>query len=747
MFPSYLEPDSNPKKWAKKWSKALSDYGGNNDSTDERIIDMENKWLGYFGKLRPNALEYITKIYGIRTPARVTGYPVLFNVVEELIGEASKDSLEMSVEGIDDDIKSRKLNNKVTMAVEMITRPIRKIIGAEYSIDLISSEEKQQQVPEDIKQFMEMDFHDHTEKAMMVAMKYLQNTYHLDDIFQDGLRKHLVLREQIYHVGVDIDDPLPRVVEPSRFDYGRSPSAKTIQHSPWAREWDDMALSDVVNEFGHLMDAKMLKDLDTYFKGDDIELPSEYKKHLVTNNRSTTPLVRVIRYEWMSVKMLNVKTSENAYDENRPFQKIVDDPSKADKKYPYNSVWQGVSFMGKTFEWRKPNQTRDWKNKAKTQLSYFGLIKKGPSLVDRLYNLYLFYCITMYHIEATLNRAGGKAVVYDVAQKPEGVDTGDVFYNAKEGGLILINTATDKALRSRNFNQFQQIDFTLSQTINQLFDLKSNLEQTIMRMAGTNDSRMGVASPEETKANNQQKIIQSNFMTQSLFDEHFRIIEDVMNEIINMLCITWRDKDERLLTIFGDKTFETFKFLSSNLKHQYGLSIQNSQREKARKDFIMNEMAKMGAGGHVASLQMLQTYNAATSKDAEAILKRTVAKLQEMQAAQAQAQQVAGQEERALKKAEIDSRIMAARIEAAAYVETKQLEIESKERIALGKDSTDITKGINDAQSRMDQIMAKANADQQMANQQSLNPNQADPMMGQGQQQMGQNQPPEQQLM
>ena len=75
-------------------------------------------------------------------------------------------------------------------------------------------------------------------------------------------------------------------------------------------------------------------------------------------------------------------------------------------------------------QWRRrPNQVRSVDNVSKANLSYIGLVKnntggKTMSLVDLLKHIQMLYNVVMYHIELTLSRAGGKAVVYDVSQLP-----------------------------------------------------------------------------------------------------------------------------------------------------------------------------------------------------------------------------------------------------------------------------------------------------------------------------------------
>ena len=87
---------------------------------------------------------------------------------------------------------------------------------------------------------------------------------------------------------------------------------------------------------------------------------------------------------------------------------------------------------------RRPNQVRSVDDAGSTPLSYVGCIHNhttgsSKSLTDLLRHTQMLYNIVHYHIELTLARAGGKAVVYDVAQLPTniGMDMQTVMYHLK----------------------------------------------------------------------------------------------------------------------------------------------------------------------------------------------------------------------------------------------------------------------------------------------------------------------------
>ena len=167
---------------------------------------------------------------------------------------------------------------------------------------------------------------------------------------------------------------------------------------------------------------------------------------------------------------MQYKISPNKHDEDKPFRKMVSDKYKKRKgekirKVVIDDIWQATKIGGKIMVncQRVPNQIRSLDDPSAANLSYVGVVRNHTtgnpvSMVDLLKNVQMLYNITMYHIELSMARSGGKAVVYDVAQMPAnlGMNMQDVMYHIKNDGIIPINSK-DEGLQAQTFNQFQQI--------------------------------------------------------------------------------------------------------------------------------------------------------------------------------------------------------------------------------------------------------------------------------------------------
>jgi hypothetical protein len=713
MFPTTLVPSDKQEfqKFLNDWGEAI--VGARDGDRANQFGRLFSNRQMYRGQLNVSELKYVSEQFGLRTPARLVGYPFLFSIVEELVGETSKDSLDFSIEGLDDEIIAAKLEKKVAAATKVLTAPIRKILGGISEQELFE-QDTDDELPDNVKAFDEMNFHHHLEMGMLYALKHLQQKYSWDLLFTEGMREMAINYRQIYRVEVVNGDPQPFIIDPSCITFGGNDREPWLHKKSWVREERKTPIYQVIDEYRHLADKPTV---DKWIKwaqagsgvgqlnGSD-KFPAHYGEWDPVDNEL---YLHVIRYQWRAIEFLNVKQSENKWDPARPFIKFVDSPKDADGVKPFNTSFQGVWIAGCHYDQRKrPNQTRDNEDYAVSHLGYFGCVRDQISVVDATKNIFLMLCITMYHIEAMLNRVGGKAVVYDIAQKPKKIPLKDIFYHAKESGMILINSSEENFIPGRGFNQFQQIDFTLSNAIEQLFKLKAVLEDTLNQLTGVSPNRMGQGRHDETVSNNKQKITQSTFITQSLFDDHFQVIEDVMNEVLNLIRIAWADDSERILTVMGDRGREMMKFMRDGIGHHYGLFVKNSMKERGKKEFIMGLGERALASGQASLLDVLKMSNKSTSREVERTFTNAVRVMQEQQQAGAQAQNQLKQQELKLKQSEIQSRIIAARIEAGAYVETKRLEISAKYGLESEKNMTQLGIVAKESNATLDKITTEA---------------------------------------
>ena len=84
-----------------------------------------------------------------------------------------------------------------------------------------------------------------------------------------------------------------------------------------------------------------------------------------------------------------------------------------------------------------------------------------------------------------------------------------------------------------NFNQWQSIDLTMSQTIQQKINLLEYLELQCSEVSGITKQREGQVGPNELVGNTQQAVVQSSAITEEWFYQHNSLKGRVLESLID----------------------------------------------------------------------------------------------------------------------------------------------------------------------------------------------------------------------
>ena len=299
------------------------------------------------------------------------------------------------------------------------------------------------------------------------------------------------------------------------------------------------------------------------------------------------------------------------------------------------------------------------------------------------------YNIVHYHIELTLARAGGKAVVYDVSQLPTniGMDMQSVMYHLKTDGIIPINSQMEGQEASR-FNQFQQIDFTLSNSVRQLIELKLMLEQTAGQISGVSPQREGSVSQYEYVGNVQRSVVQSSLSTKGWFYQHNEVKKMVFERMCNLMKICW-SAGKKAGYILGDGGYKFLSVLPDIALNDYGVFIGDSGKDDAMKQMVQQMSQAALQNGSLNMLDAIKVLKADSLNEAETILERgmdSMRKLQQKAQEDAQKQQMSMQEqamqqqqmEEQRRNAELQNKLDIAKIAADSRVTVAEINQEAK---------------------------------------------------------------------
>jgi hypothetical protein len=639
-LPDQYIPDSEKdEKWYLDTINAyLSLQAGNVRLRNERVKDHDN-YLIASGVFDSKQFEYVTDAYGMTTPARLVNYPIITSKLDLLVGELIQQPFEYSVEVINSEAISRKNEKRNTVAAEVIMRPLRKqmeqLTGVAFQDD-----ETEEEIPEDVEEYMNMKFRDNVEKMMRVGLDYLIGKYSYKDEFKRGFYDLLICAKAFYKVEVRNGEPRIRRMHPGSLIYDFHANVDTLQDSKFCGDENYLSINEIVEIYRP--DKEMMEYLKK-IESQNASWYNEFNTQSVINyvyDQNTGLKIRVIEMEWIAQSPMRYKVSPNKYSPDVPYYKMIPDDykPKKDEKIevkPINKVYYAVKVGHERLiaYGERPNQVRIEDNYANTSLSYFGVIKhlngKTISVVDILKNIQTMYNITMYHIEVTMARAGGKYLVYDLAQKPEDMEHADILYHLKNSGIAWINSKQEGG-QLNTYNQWTQGDLTMSNTFSQLINLKMMLEDTADKLTGISAARSGITKTNDLVGVTQQNIVQSTTITAPLYDLHYRVIGDVLNKVANTAALCFAPED-RMINVFGDMDFQTFTISKSVSYDQYGIFVKNNSKE-ARKHQKMDMLLQQAiASGSVPFKEAVKAANADSAVDVERILTKGLEALEAAQ--------------------------------------------------------------------------------------------------------------------
>lgn len=699
LFPKQNIPDSKKdKEWCKSNILAMLAYQNYTTKFNrERKKDYEN-YLLYNGVFDTKQFEYVTNTYGISSPARLVNHPIIAPKIDLLIGEFMSQPMDFMVEAINEAAINKKLDRKVAIVSEKILRQLRAELQSELGVEF-EDEDMGMEIPDDIDKFLKLNGRMQVEQLVFVGMRHLIEKYRLQHMFKQGLYDMAITSKSFYHIGIKNGDPFPRRVDPRSIIWDINSDTESLQDSAWVAEERFLSVNEIIDEYGDMLTQEQIVRIEEmrYHGQDSLNRFNKPHQWYYKDDQQTPLKIRCVIGVWKSIKTLNVKVSENKHDPSLPFKKILPEgykPKKGEKieKKSFTHIWTTTMIGHDIIVDARPlpNQIRRETNYSEAPLPYVGIIKNNIdsitlSIVDSLKNIQLLYNIVMYHIELSLARSGGKAVVYDTSQKPNGLSLDDVFYHAKNSGVIPINTKQE-GNQAGGFNQFQQIDFTLSNSVQQLINLKVMLESTAEQLTGISRAREGFTKSDAVGVN-ERSVMQSSLITQPLIANHVRAMDMVMNQVGDLMKIAWSNGD-KVVHFMGEQGAEMMKMVGDFKNFDYGIFVKNSSKDRKDKEKIeaLGNQILSGSGAD-GFLQMLKVMNAYNAKDAEVILEQGLEKIQQSQVAQqeqmaqaqqqqAQADQQKTQAEMQMKQSELETKLKVAEIDANAIIESTRMKIE-----------------------------------------------------------------------
>ena len=714
--PQFVLESEKTEEWANKWVDAVVSYMAYVESQyhNSRLNDIQNYNI-YNGSLELQDFKYITEQYGMAYPARLVNYPIISPKIDLLVGEELRRPMDIKVSTTNKEAVLRKEDVKVNLIMKKLTEEIHQEFKDATGIALPAVTEME--IPEDIDLYMRYNYREMVEETAQDGLEYLMQKYHYRDIFKEGFRDLLVTGKEFFKVYDHNGDPYVRRVDPRSVVYEINSNSDYLDDASWVGEERYLSYSEILDEFRDELTREDLEELSAMYQIGGYDDLSAYNSQFdwIDYQEGQEVKIRVVSVEWKSIKTLKFKVSENKFNPEKPFMKAVADDYKPRRREQLvtryvDDIWEATKIGGKILvrARRRPNQVRSVDDAGSTQLSYVGCVRnnttgRAVSMVDLLKNIQMLYNIVMYQIELAMARSGGKAVVYDVSQLPTnlGMDMQTVLYHLKTDGIIPINSK-EEGNQLASFNQFQQIDFTLSNSVQQLINLKMMLEQTAGQISGVSPQREGAVGQYEYVGNVQRSVVQSATITESWFYSHSQVKKRVFEKVCNLMKVSWAN-GKKSSYILADGAYKFLSIMPDVSLQDYGIFIGDSGKDDAMRQQLQGIAQAALQGGQATLLDIIKVIKADTFTEAEHILERAMEEIKKEQAGQAQQQQAMMEAQQAASQAEFERQVQLEQIKNQAKVEVARIQSETDLRIAdmkddLARETTDVAHNVKNKQ-------------------------------------------------
>ena len=650
----------------EEWKKDTINYferlsytspSGNRTNNFNKLVNYDL----YNGRFNKADLEYVCNPLGLSDndfPATLQHYDVVSPAFNLLIGEEVKrpDNFMVVSESPEDiNRKSEDLKNKVTTSLEEL------LIGA---IDPSTQDPNNPPpTPEQIAKYERYNPSDLVESQANKILKSLRRKLNTKEIFKKGWKDALIAGEEIYWTGVSNKEPILRRCNPLNITVVLDNDSDFIDEAVAAIETRMLTPSTIIDEFGDQLKSSEIDTLEMYINA----VGNQYMQAqgpnpsftLDTNGQTVdiggsigtksssfnSRLIRVVRVEWKSF----TKRFKLTYtDEDDQAQELTVDetfklaifkkayPDAKTEEYWITEAWEGIKIGTDIFLEVKPklNQRRRMDNPYVCKLGYTGLIYNATnsvsvSVMDRLKPYQYLYNIISYRLELAFASDMGKVMLMDLAQIPrsEGIDIEKWMYYLRAMKVAFINSAEEGNKGSMtgkisSFNQFQSIDMSLSNVIQQYIQTLDYIKAQVAFISGVSPQRLGAISSNELVGNVQKSVEQSALITEFMFDSHNEVKRRVYTALIECAKVAYRDG---LVTqyVLDDMGIEMLKLEEFELENsEFNTYVSNSNKD-AEVIATLKQLSQIALQSDKADLStMIDTIINENPRDIMRILKR-----------------------------------------------------------------------------------------------------------------------------
>ena len=572
-------------------------------------LRMTRLYQSYNGVKTPGSLDWIQRRYGKQNAAKYIAYRVGRTKINLLHGEILKRPLSATVQTINSEAISAKMEQMDTMIGAMMAKKELIDLKDKAGVDVMEGA----QIPdsEDDAIWKKMNPKDKEEDIMQIILDEqlieLDLKKKLADCFLDvlitsmcyckiemdqngDLQFHRIDPRDAIYEEIQGDDYLERSpirgcrqtlsIQEILTRYSLTKTQRDLLDNARMNPSSYMGVNGISRGYMREMNGQMVCDV-IHIEWDSVS-PLYYKKVKKTQSQmqmdpstDTLTLEMDATYYEKNIDMHNKNVEKGEYQIETRYKKTIYEATRIggcidinmrEKPYQVHSVDHPSEVMNST---------------------YHGFIcgtvdGARISIQQMIENFDNMYDINMYQINKDLARAKGKALFYDLAGLPEGRKMKDIMYNILNDGIVSFNSAAAGNFSGRNLelsNAIKEVDLGLSASLEYSLTLQQNILNQLNQITGINENREGQIAASSTATNANSAISASRTITEPIFNGMDGFNKRVLQSVVSVSSIAWAfikvDKGEQILGT------DKFKFLQATKElgfKDYGVHVEDGAR-------------------------------------------------------------------------------------------------------------------------------------------------------------------------
>ena len=607
QFPDILNTDfkANDFREAKRAiDVAVSEHVAKN----KRRKKFQKLYNAYNGLIKTKDFDYLTKTYGADSKTKMIDYKIGRSKIQLLIGEFLNIGFDATVSTTNRDAVVEKMDKiKETMGF-MKAKPYLEDVRKTHNLNIFPGV----QIPDkdDRDALKGLNLKSKNEMIMQHIIDGKIKHQRIKDKLAENFINTAITSETFGVVEKDINgEDVYRPIDPEFAIYRESVKDKFLERTPYIGEVKKMYRHEILTTF------RNLKSDDRNKIAKMSENPSDYLNSGSYDIIDGNTAIPVYIIEWKIVEP--VRTKENpAKESDVPYmadlssdyynknQKQIDREVKRGKykvftKYK-ESLWGIVRIGNDVYidggELDNVIQTRLGGEKFNVQYNYSGLLhgtinSTRVSLQEMIMDLSVTYNILRFQINREIGKIKGKVFTYNREFLPKGETTESVMYKLVEDGILDYDGSQDGNIEDGrdSSNAIKEMDLGVSQALPILVQLAIDVERTIDRITGINESRQGLTKATSTATASLQNIEASRSITYPLFYDINEYAKRVLIKLAEKTKINWEwlDSIKGGMLVGNDEVF-FLKATKDLTNDDYGIYISDGRKEYDIKERLRN---------------------------------------------------------------------------------------------------------------------------------------------------------------